>query len=275
MQRRLDNCFEYEIIIPRDEVLMMAVTLNTQHALVTGGGRGIGRAIAAGLVDAGARVSIIGRDVATLEKAVADGVAHAFAVADVADEAATRAAIESLAAVQPLDIVIANAGGAETAPFHRSDAALFRRMFDLNVIGTVTPFRAALPGMVTRGSGRLIAIASTAGHRGYAYASAYGAAKHAVVGLVKSLALETAKTGVTVNAVCPGYADTDMLAAGAQGIAAKAGIPLEEAKARFASDNPMGRLIAPDEVAAAVLYLCGPGSGSINGQSLLINGGEF
>lgn len=253
----------------------MATSLKTQHALVTGGGRGIGRAVAAALVSAGARVSIIGRDRATLEKAVAEGAAHAFAVADVTDEAATRAAIKALAADQPFSIAIANAGGAETAPFHRSDAALFRRMFELNVIGTRTVFDAVLSAMNERGHGRLIAIASTAAHRGYAYGAAYGAAKHAVLGLVRCLALEVAKSGVTVNAISPGYADTDLLAPGIGRIAGKAGISTEEAKSRFAADNPLGRLIAPEEIAAAVLYLCGPGSCAINGQSLLINGGEF
>jgi NAD(P)-dependent dehydrogenase (short-subunit alcohol dehydrogenase family) len=253
----------------------MGEGLKQRHALVTGGGRGIGRAIAVALAKAGARVSILGRDEASLRAAVADGAAHDFMQVDVTNEAETLAAIEKLGRAQPIDIVIANAGGAETAPFKRADADHFRRMFELNVIGTITPFRAVLPDMMERGSGRLIAIASTAGQRGYPYASAYSAAKHAVIGIVKSLALEVAKSGVTVNAICPGYADTDMLNAGAKGIAAKAGISLGDAKARFANDNPMGRLIQPEEVAAAVLFLCQQEAASINGQSLLINGGEF
>lgn len=246
-----------------------------RHALVTGGGRGIGRAIAATLKAAGARVSIIGRDEAVLQAAVAGGTADAGAPADVRDEAAVAAAMAELARSQPFDIVIANAGAVETGPFLKSDAERFRRMLELNLIGTVNVFHAALPGMVERRDGRLIAIASTAGHRGYPYVSAYVAAKHAVVGLVRSLALETARTGVTVNAVCPGYTDTDMVAGGVAAISAKTGKSAEQALSELVKDNPQGRLIQPTEVAAAVLYLCGTASGSVTGQSLLINGGEF
>lgn len=251
------------------------MTLQGQRALVTGGGRGIGRAIAAALTQAGAQVSILGRDEAALRDAVAAGAAADFATCDVRDESTVAAAISRLAGGQGFDIAIANAGAVETGPFLRSDAERFRRMLEINLIGTVNPFRAVLPGMQERRRGRLIAIASTAGHRGYAYVSAYAAAKHAVVGLVKSLALETARSGVTVNAVCPGYADTDMVAAGLDTIAAKTGKTREQALAEMVKDNPQGRLIAPEEVAAAVLYLCGPGSDAITGQSLLINGGEF
>ena len=249
--------------------------LNGKRALVTGGGRGIGRAIAARLASEGARVSIIGRDAAALERAVMEGAASDFAIADVTDEPGTLAAISLLAAGKPFDIVIANAGSAETGPFGRSNAALFQRMINLNLIGTVTAFRAALPAMQAQKSGRLIAIASTAGLRGYPYASAYSAAKHAVVGLVKSLALEVAKSGVTVNAICPGYTDTDLIAGSAAAIAAKKGVSIDEAKAGFATDNPMARLIAPEEVAAMVAWLCGEETGSITGQAMLINGGEF
>jgi NAD(P)-dependent dehydrogenase (short-subunit alcohol dehydrogenase family) len=251
------------------------MTLAGRHALVTGGGRGIGRAIAAALKAQGAQVGIIGRDAAVLQEAVDAGAADSFAPCDVRDEAAVAAVTAKLAEDRPFDIAVANAGAVETGPFMRSDAARFRRMSEINLIGTVNIFHAVLPAMLERGHGRLIAIASTAGHRGYAYVSAYAAAKHAVIGFVRSLALETARSGVTVNAVCPGYADTEMVAAGLDTITAKTGVSREQALAELTKANPQGRLIAPEEVAASVLHLCGPGSAAVTGQSLLINGGEF
>jgi 3-hydroxybutyrate dehydrogenase len=183
---------------------------HSQHALVTGGGRGIGRAIASALVQAGATVTVLGRDQAMLDEAVAAGAAHFAGVADVADQAAVSAAVAAAAARQPIDILIANAGSAESAPFGKSDAALFKRMMDVNFMGVVHAVQAALPAMRERPYGRIVAVASTAGLKGYAYVSAYSAAKHAVVGLVRSLALELASTRVAVNAVCPGFSDTDL-----------------------------------------------------------------
>ena len=164
----------------------------SSHAVVTGGGRGIGRAIAAALSQAGAAVTILGRNRAALDEAVASGAAHFAVAADVADQAAVTSAIAEAAVRQPVDILIANAGAAESAPFGRSDAALFRRMMDVNFMGVVHATQAALPAMLERRRGRVVAIASTAGLKGYAYVSAYSAAKHAVIGLVRSLALETA-----------------------------------------------------------------------------------
>lgn len=251
------------------------MTLQGQHALVTGGGRGIGRAIAQALTRAEARVTILGRDEATLREVVAAGVASDFARCDVRDAASVSETVSQLGGSRGFDIAVANAGAVETGPFLRSDGERFRRMLDINLIGTVNLFHATLPAMLERRRGRLVAIASTAGHRGYPYVSAYAAAKHAVIGLVKSLALETTRSGVTVNAVCPGYADTDMVASGLDAITAKTGRSREQALAEMVKDNPQGRLIAPEEVAAAVLYLCGAGSDAVTGQSLLINGGEF
>ncbi|MDB5634831.1 MAG: 3-hydroxyacyl-CoA dehydrogenase [Tardiphaga sp.] len=250
-------------------------TLSGSHALVTGGGRGIGRAIAASLAKAGATVTIMGRNLATLNEVVAAGDAHHAIAADVSDQGALSAAIAEAAKRQPIDILVANAGAAESAPFGRSDAALFHRMMDVNFMGVVYATQAVLADMVARKRGRIVAIASTAGLKGYAYVSAYAAAKHAVVGLVRSLALEVAKSGVTVNAVCPGFTETDLLAGSIDNIMSKTGRSREQAVAELAKHNPQGRLVAPNEVADAVLWLCGAGASSITGQSIAVAGGEI
>ena len=244
------------------------------HALITGGGRGIGRAIASALVQAGATVTVIGRSRNTLDEAVAAGAAHFAAVADVADQAAISAAIAEAARRQPIDILVANAGIAESAPFGKSDAALFRRMMDVNFMGVVHAVQAVLPSMKERPYGRIVAVASTAGLKGYAYVSAYSAAKHAVVGLVRSLALELANTRVTVNAVCPGFTDTDLVAGSIDNIMKKTGRSHAQAVAELARHNPQGRLVTPAEVADTVLWLCGEGAGAITGQAVAVAGGE-
>jgi 3-hydroxybutyrate dehydrogenase len=246
----------------------------SSHALVTGGGRGIGRAVASALVQAGASVTILGRNRATLDEAVAAGAAHFAVVADVADQASVGAAIAQAAERQPIDILVANAGNAESAPFAKSDAALFRRMMDINLMGVVHAAHAVLPAMKTRPYGRIVAVASTAGLKGYAYVSAYSAAKHAVVGLVRSLALELASTRVTVNAVCPGFTDTDLVAGSIDNIMKKTGRSREQAVAELARHNPQGRLVTPAEVADTVLWLCGEGAGAITGQAIAVAGGE-
>jgi 3-hydroxybutyrate dehydrogenase len=247
----------------------------SSHALVTGGGRGIGREIASALAHAGATVTVLGRNGTALDGAVAAGSAHFAAIADVADQAAVNAAIAAAATRQPIDILIANAGIAESAPFLKSDPALFRRMIDVNFMGVVHAVQAVLPAMRERRYGRIIAVASTAGLKGYAYVSAYSAAKHAVVGLVRSLALELASDGVTVNAVCPGFTDTDLVAGSIENIMKKTGRSREQAVEELSRHNPQGRLVTPAEVANTVLWLCGEGASAITGQAIAVAGGEI
>jgi 3-hydroxybutyrate dehydrogenase len=225
-------------------------------------------------VKAGATVTIMGRNRAVLDEVVSAGDAHHALAADVSDQAAMQAAIAEAAKRQPIDILVANAGAAESAPFLKSDAALFQRMMDVNFMGVVHAVHAVLPDMVARKQGRIVAVASTAGLKGYGYVSAYVAAKHAVVGLVRSLALEVATKNVTVNAVCPGFTETDLLEDSIDNIMSKTGRTREQAIAELAKHNPQGRLVKPEEVADAVLWLCGAGAGSITGQSIAVAGGE-
>jgi 3-hydroxybutyrate dehydrogenase len=251
-------------------------TLDGHHAMVTGGGRGIGRAVAAALAGAGATVTITGRQEAPLADAVASGDAASYFVADATDQRALGDGLQRAAAEHGgIGILVANAGGAESAPFAGTDAAMFRHMFELNTLSVVHAAHEVLGGMVVRGFGRIVAIASTAGLKGYGYVSAYCAAKHATVGLVRALAAETAKTGVTVNAVCPGFSDTDLVRESVTRIRSTTSRSEQDVLAAMLKDVPLGRLIKPEEVAAAVLFLCSPAASAITGATLTVAGGEI
>ncbi|WP_448188067.1 SDR family NAD(P)-dependent oxidoreductase [Azospirillum sp. sgz301742] len=248
--------------------------LTGRHALVTGAGRGIGAAVARALAAEGARLTLLGRTREPLECLAAE-LGAALVLADVTDDAAlARAFIEAGTEAGPVDILINNAGTAVTAPFGKTDRALWDSMLAVNLTSVFACCRLALPGMVGRGWGRIVTVASTAGLRGYAYCSAYAAAKHGVIGLTRTLALETARQGVTVNAVCPGFTDTDMTAASLERIRAKTGRSPDEALAELTRTNPQGRLVRPEEVADAVAWLCRPAAASVTGQAIAVAGGE-
>ncbi|MEM5401139.1 SDR family oxidoreductase [Paraburkholderia unamae] len=253
--------------------------LNDRHAVVTGGGSGIGAATAAALLHAGARVTLMGRDAARLDAqraALGGGENVACVSVDIADEDAVNAAFaraaETLGAV---DILVNNAGQAQAAPFTQTDLALWKRMLDVNLTGAFLCTRAVLPGMLERKAGRIVNVASTAGQVGYPYVAAYCASKHGVIGMTRALALEVATQGVTVNAVCPGYTETELLQASLEQITRKTSRSEAEARSILVRHNPQQRFVTPEEVANAVLWLCAPGSSAITGQSLSVSGGEI
>ncbi|RUW62751.1 SDR family NAD(P)-dependent oxidoreductase [Mesorhizobium sp. M7A.F.Ca.US.008.03.1.1] len=246
-----------------------------KHALVTGGGSGVGRAIALALAAAGIDVTICGRREAELAQVAGENDRIFGIAADVTDEAAMASLYERTQAARgPFDIVVANAGMAGSAPAHKTTLADWQRTLDVNLTGAFLTVKPALAGMAARKTGRIVFIASTAGLKGYAYVAPYVAAKHGVVGLMRALAAETAKSGVTVNAVCPGFVETEMLEDSIQRIIEKTGRSVEQARSSLASTNPQGRFIQPDEVAATVLWLCGDAAQSITGQAISISGGE-
>jgi NAD(P)-dependent dehydrogenase (short-subunit alcohol dehydrogenase family) len=245
--------------------------MSEQKALVTGGSRGIGRAIAMALSAKGYEVTIMGRSEKSLAQAVAEGVALRSHAVDVTDEAALQKAV---AESGPYHVLINNAGAAESAPITATGLDLVRRMMAVNVESAFTASRAALPGMMELGSGRIVNVASIAGLKGYAYVSAYCAAKHAVIGLTRALAAELVKANITVNALCPGYTDTDLIANAADAIARKTGRGTDEAVDHFAKTNPSGRLITPEEVANAALWLVSEGASAVTGQAITVAGGD-
>ena len=243
-----------------------------KHALVTGGGTGIGAAVARVLKDKGAAVTITGRNRERLE-AAADELGVACQVSDVTDREAVRSAFR--AAVKRdgrIDILVNNAGNAESMPFRKMDDSLWDRMLAVNLTGTYNCTKAVIDGMLEAGSGRIINVASIAALKGAAYVAAYCAAKHGVVGLTRALAAEYAKKDITVNAVCPGYTDTAMVRSAIDNIARTTGRSKDEALAELVRTNPQGRLISPEEVADAVIWLCR--QPSMTGQAIVVAGGE-
>ncbi|WP_069164734.1 SDR family NAD(P)-dependent oxidoreductase [Nocardia altamirensis] len=252
--------------------------LSGRHALVTGGSRGIGAAIASRLAADGARLTLLSRDFVRATETVArlPKSAHAHAIAcDITDPAAIADAFADARAQHgAVDILINNAGQAASAPLRRTSDELWHRMLAVNLTGTFLCARTAVADMLTSGRGRVVNIASTAGLRGYPYVIAYTAAKHGVIGLTRAMALELAGTPITVNAVCPGFTDTELFQESVTHVIDSTGRGAEEARAAFVRHNPQGRLIEPAEVADTVAWLCSDAAASITGQSISVSGGE-
>ena len=250
-----------------------------QHAIVTGGGHGIGAAIAHALAAAGRDLTIMGRNRARLETAAAGLKEHGVRVqaveCDVANQASiTRAFGQAQDALGAAYILVNNAGIAEGAPFLETSTELWERTLAVNLTGTFLCTQAVLPGMTAAKAGRIINIASTAGLKGYTRIAAYCASKHGVVGLTRALATEVARQGITVNAVCPAYTEGEMSDRAVQSIANVRNIEQTEARQKMERLIPIGRLIKPDEVAAAVVYLCSPEAAAVTGQAIAVAGGE-
>ena len=248
--------------------------LEGQHAVVTGGSRGIGAAIARALAAQGASITVMGRDVWKLNAVAHETNGNAIECDVTRQDSITHAFGEAVAANGPIHLLINNAGAAESAPLRKTTVAMWQRMLDTNLTSAFLCTQQVVAGMIERGHGRLVNIASTAGLVGYAYVCAYVAAKHGLIGLTRALAMELALTGVTVNAVCPGYTDTDLVAHSVENIARKTGRGKEDAIAALVKNNPQQRLVQPEEVADAVVWLCGAGNGAMNGQAIAVAGGE-
>ena len=248
------------------------MTLDARRVLITGGGTGVGADLARGFAAAGADVVVVGRRRESLDAVAATDPHITPIAADVTDEGDV---VRVFAEAGSIDIVVANAGAGESAPLTRTDLDMWQRMLAVNATGVFLTLREGLRQLEGRGWGRLITVASTAGLKGYSYASAYSAGKHAAVGLTRAAAQEVAGTGITANALCPGYLNTEMTERTIANIMETTGRSHADALKRLTRVNPQGRLIEPAEVTAAALWLCGPGSEAINGQAIAIAGGEL
>ncbi len=247
------------------------MSLQGQHAVVTGGGKGIGESIARKLSEQGAKLTLMGRNKDTLDATVSSLQNAQAVVCDVSDEAKVQSAfVQAVERFGNISILVNNAGIADSAPFAKTTLEQFQKIMNINVTGTFLCTREVLPAMLDSKAGRIVNIASTAGLEGSAYIAPYSASKHAMIGLTKSLAMETIGTSITVNAVCPGYTDTEMAQLAVDTAASKTGKSVDEARAMIAKQNPQKRMIHPDEVAEMVAWLCEQNSSGITGQAIMI-----
>ena len=246
-----------------------------RHALVTGGGTGIGEAIALALAAEGAKVTITGRRLETLKETAAKSENIYPLVMDVSDEASVvSATAQAINERGNIDIHVANAGIAETSAFAKTTLDFWRKIMTTNLDGVFLSCREVVPGMLENGWGRIIVVSSIAGLKGLKYGAAYSASKHGVIGLTRVLSEEYMFKGITTNAICPGYVRTPIVERNTDMISARSGLSREEAEASMSSSNRHKKLVEVDEVAAAVMWMCGPGSQSINGQTIEISGGQ-
>ncbi|MBY0567180.1 MAG: SDR family oxidoreductase [Hyphomonadaceae bacterium] len=251
------------------------MSLSGKHAFITGGGTGIGLAAARVLAEQGVRLTLAARNFERVEEAASTLDANAVSV-DVSDEASVEAAIDAARSrFGGIDILINNAGITPSAPLHKTSLAMWNEVLAINLTGAFLCTRAALPDMIERKGGRVVNVASIAGLMGDMYISAYCASKHGMIGMTRALAKEVARHGITANAVCPGYVETDIVTRAAENIAAKTKLNEDEARASLYAGNPQGRLIQPEEVASMIGWLCSDGAAATNGAALPISGGQI